>query len=74
MRRINAGLCWDKPSGAAFSNSLTSELARDYEITSPTRSPNGPAFSRLTRDQEFAKNWHPEKAPGTPGLPGWRVF
>jgi len=45
-----AGRCLGKPSGATFSNPFTSELARDYEITSPSRSASGPAFSRLARD------------------------
>ena len=45
-----AGPCLDKPSGAAFSNPSTSELARDSENTSRTRSPSGavlPATSYL---------------------------
>jgi hypothetical protein len=36
-----------KPSCAAFSNPFTIELARDYEITSPSRSASGPAFRAL---------------------------
>jgi glycosyltransferase involved in cell wall biosynthesis len=39
----DAGHCLGKPSGAAFSNSFTSELARDSENISPTRSAIGPA-------------------------------
>ena len=39
-----AGPCLDKPSGAAFSNPSTSELARDSENTSLTRSPSGPVL------------------------------
>jgi hypothetical protein len=40
-----AGPCLDKPSGAAFSNPSTrSELARDCENTSPTRSASGPVL------------------------------
>jgi peptidoglycan/LPS O-acetylase OafA/YrhL len=39
-----AGPCLDKPSGAAFSNPSTSQLARDCENTSPTRSASGPAL------------------------------
>jgi glycosyltransferase involved in cell wall biosynthesis len=35
----------DKPSGAAFSNPSTSELARDSENTSPTCSANDPSAS-----------------------------
>jgi glycosyltransferase involved in cell wall biosynthesis len=35
-------------AGAAFSNPSTSQLARDCENTSPTRSPNGPASSPAT--------------------------
>jgi len=31
-------------------------------------------LSRLARDKEIAKNWHPEKIRGTPGLPGWQGF
>jgi len=38
-----------------FSNPFTSELARDYEITSPTRFASGPAFSRTARDQELPR-------------------
>jgi hypothetical protein len=39
----DAGLCLDKPSGAAFSNPSTSELARDSENISPSRSASAPA-------------------------------
>jgi hypothetical protein len=39
--RGEAGPCLDKPSGAAFSNPFTSELARDSENTSLTRSADG---------------------------------
>ena len=39
-----AGPCLDKPSGAAFSNPSTSQLARDCENTSPTRSASRPAL------------------------------
>jgi hypothetical protein len=38
-----AGPCLDKPSGAAFSNPFTSELAQDSENPSLTRSASGPA-------------------------------
>jgi hypothetical protein len=41
----NAGPCLDKPSGAAFSNPFTSELARDAENSSLTRSASGHASS-----------------------------
>jgi glycosyltransferase involved in cell wall biosynthesis len=41
--REAAGLCLDKPSGAAFSNPSTSELARDSENISLTLSASGPA-------------------------------
>ena len=41
--REEAGLCLDKPSGAAFSNPSTSELARDVENALLTRSASGPA-------------------------------
>ena len=34
-------------AGDTFSNPFTSELARDYEITSPSRSASGPAFCAL---------------------------
>jgi len=37
----------DKPSCAAFSNPSTSELARDIENTSLTRSACGPAGARI---------------------------
>jgi glycosyltransferase involved in cell wall biosynthesis len=43
--RGGAGLCLDKPSGAAFSNPFTSELARDSENTPLTRSARGPAMA-----------------------------
>jgi peptidoglycan/LPS O-acetylase OafA/YrhL len=39
-----AGPCLDKPSGAAFSNPSTSQLAWDCENTSPTRSASGPGL------------------------------
>ena len=42
-----AGRCLDKPSGAAFSNPSTSELARDSENTSLTRCAGGPALERI---------------------------
>ena len=38
-----AGPCLDKPNGAAFSNPFTSELARDAENSSLTRSASGHA-------------------------------
>ena len=41
--REEAGPCLDKPSGAAFSNPFTSELARDSENTSLIRSADNPA-------------------------------
>ena len=41
--RGDAGLCLDKPSGAAFSNPSTRELARDSENISPSRSASAPA-------------------------------
>ena len=40
----------------------------------PSRFASVPAVSRSARDEEIAKNWHPEKERGTPGLPGWRFF
>jgi hypothetical protein len=43
--RGEVGPCLDKPSGAAFSNPFTSELARDSENTSPSRCASGPASS-----------------------------
>jgi len=42
-----AGQRLDKPSGAAFSNPLTSELAQDVENTSLNRSASGPAGARI---------------------------
>ena len=39
------GRCSATPCGDAFSNPFTSELARDCENTSPTRSASGPASS-----------------------------
>ena len=42
-----AGPCLDKPSGAAFSNPSTSELARDSENTSLTHPASGPASARI---------------------------
>jgi len=42
-QREEAGPCLDKPSGAAFSNPFTSELARDSENTSLIRSADNPA-------------------------------
>jgi hypothetical protein len=46
--RGEAGLCLDKPSGAAFSNPSTSELARDSENSSLTHFVSGPSFSPST--------------------------
>jgi glycosyltransferase involved in cell wall biosynthesis len=43
-----AGPCLDKPSGAAFSNPSTSELARDSETTSLIRSADATASSPAT--------------------------
>ncbi len=45
------GGAWASQAGAAFSNPFTSELARDCENTSPSRSASGPAFSRAARDE-----------------------
>ena len=39
----DAGGCWDNPSGTAFSNPFASELSRDSENSSITRSTSGPA-------------------------------
>ena len=41
------GGAWASQAGAAFSNPFTSELARDSEITSLTRSARGPALAAL---------------------------
>jgi len=38
------GFAWASQAGAEFSNPFTSELARDCEITSPSRSASGPAW------------------------------
>jgi hypothetical protein len=35
---------WASQADAAFTNPFTSELAQDFENTSPTRSSSGPAF------------------------------
>jgi glycosyltransferase involved in cell wall biosynthesis len=48
-----AGPCLDKPSGAAFSNPFTSELARDCENTSLNRSAIGPASALRADDGEM---------------------
>ena len=45
-----ARLCLDKPSGAALSNSSTSELARDVENASLTRSASVPALALCADD------------------------
>jgi phenylacetate-coenzyme A ligase PaaK-like adenylate-forming protein len=50
-----AGPCLDKPSGAAFSNPSTSELARDSENTSLIRSADGPAGARVAPDDRRSK-------------------
>ena len=42
------GRCLARPCGDAFSNPFTSELARDSENTSPTRSASGSASSPVT--------------------------
>jgi hypothetical protein len=42
------GGAWASQAGAAFSNPSTSELARDFENTSPNRSAIGPASSLAT--------------------------
>ena len=59
---MEAGPCLDKPSGAAFSNPFTSELARDSENTSLTRSASGPADS-------LPATSHP--LPATSSPPDW---
>jgi hypothetical protein len=41
------GRAWSSQAGAAFSNSFTSELARDFENTSPSRFASSPAFRAL---------------------------
>ena len=46
----NAGPRLDKPSGVAFSNPCTSELARESENTSLTRSASGPAGALCADD------------------------
>ena len=48
-----AGPCLDKPSGAAFSNPSTSELARDSENTSPSRFASGPAWRDAPEDRRL---------------------
>jgi len=48
-KKQSRALCLDKPSGGAFSNPFTSQLARDSENTSPTRSASSPAFALATR-------------------------
>jgi len=69
-----AGLCLGKPSGGAFSNPFTSELARDCEITSPSRSASGPAFSRSARDQELPRIGIQKKHGARPACRDGEVF
>ena len=56
-----AGPCLDKPSGAAFSNPSTSELAWDSENTSLTRSASEPASLPATSNS----------LPATSSPPDW---
>jgi glycosyltransferase involved in cell wall biosynthesis len=53
-----AGPCLDKPSGAAFSNPSTSELARDSENTSLNRSAIGPASAAALESASLADAGH----------------
>jgi len=48
------GPCLDRPSGAAFSNPYTSELARDSENSSLIRSADGPASLHATSNSLLA--------------------
>jgi lysophospholipase L1-like esterase len=50
-----AGPGLDKPSGAAFSNASTNELARDSENTSLTRFASGPAGAAEPQDENIEK-------------------
>ncbi len=47
------GGAWASQAGASFSNPSTSELARDSENTSPTRSANGPAEAMRAETREM---------------------
>jgi glycosyltransferase involved in cell wall biosynthesis len=47
---VEAGACLSSQAGDAFSNPLTSELARDFEIPSRTRFADAPASSHATGD------------------------
>ena len=58
--REAAGLCFDKPSGAAFSNPSTSELARDSENTSLTLSASSPAPLPATSHSPLATPASPD--------------
>lgn len=55
-----AGLRLDKPSGAAFSNSSTSELEREPENTSLIRSASSPAFLPATSHSQLATPASPD--------------
>jgi hypothetical protein len=72
--KTKQGIAWAGHAALRFQIPSQASLQRDYETTSPTRFASDPVFSRFARDYESAKNWHPEKARGTPGLPGWRGF
>ena len=63
--RGEAGPCLDKPSGAAFSNPFTSELARDSENTSLTRSASGPAFAAEPQRTDSGQRIAESKLPVT---------
>lgn len=55
-----AGPCLEKPSGAAFSNPFTSELARDSETTSLIRSADATASSPATSYSPLATPASPD--------------
>jgi len=64
-KKGGAGPCLGEPSGAAFSNSSASELARDSENTSLTRCAGDPAGARIAPEDRRSKIG--EREMGTAG-------
>jgi hypothetical protein len=63
-----------KPSGASEPDSLASKLADAPVSEALSRFAIGPAFRALREIKKLAKNWHLEKAWGTPGFAGMAGF
>jgi hypothetical protein len=68
------GYAWTSQAGAEFSNPFTSELARDCENTSPSRSRERPCFVALCARSRKCQELASRKSTGPAWLAGMTGF